>query len=317
MSTEAASIETQPRPAPFSRRAATFMYRRPALVLALLLIPPLMWLGVIYLGSLFALLIQSFFHLDDFTGLVVRDFTLATYAQLFTPSNLDIIIRTTLMAAAVTVVAALMAFPLAFYIVFYASPRMKTVLTLAVVLPLWSSYLVRVYSWKLILAKEGVVHWFFGTVGLEGALDGVLSLPVVSGPSLSVSSIGTFLAFLYVWLPYMILPIIASLERVPQSYIEASNDLGARPSQTLRRVIVPLAFPGIFAGSIFTFSLTLGDFIIPSVLGNSSLYIGQAVLAHQGTAGNVPLAAAFTVVPMVIMAMYLTIAKRVGAFDAL
>jgi putative spermidine/putrescine transport system permease protein len=132
-----------------------------------------------------------------------------------------------------------------------------------------------------------------------------------------VSAIGTFLAFLYVWLPYMILPIVAALERVPQSYIEASNDLGAKPSQTLRRVILPLAFPGVFAGSIFTFSLTLGDFIIPGVLGNSSLYIGQAVLAHQGTAGNVPLAAAFTVVPMVIMAIYLTIAKRVGAFDAL
>jgi putative spermidine/putrescine transport system permease protein len=317
MSAEIASLNASPPRAPLARRAATFLYRKPTLVLALLLFPPLLWLGIIYLGSLFALLIQSFFHLDDFTGLVVRSFTLDTYAQLFTQANLDIILRTTIMALVVTVVAACMAFPLAFYMVFYASPRMKTFLTLAVVLPLWSSYLVRVYSWKLILAKEGVVHWFFGTVGLEGALDGVLGLPVVNGPSLSVSAIGTFLAFLYVWLPYMILPIVAALERVPQSYIEASNDLGAKPSQTLRRVILPLAFPGVFAGSIFTFSLTLGDFIIPGVLGNSSLYIGQAVLAHQGTAGNVPLAAAFTVVPMVIMAIYLTIAKRVGAFDAL
>jgi putative spermidine/putrescine transport system permease protein len=301
----------------FTFHVSRFLYRRPRLVLALLLGPPLLWLGVVYIGSLLALLVQSFFHLDDFSGLVVREFTLATYAQLFTQANLDIIVRTTIMAAVVTVVAACMAFPLAYYIVRYASPRMKTLLTLAVVLPLWSSYLVRVYSWKLILAKEGVVHWSFRTAGLDDALNGVLGLPLVGGPSLSVSAIGTFLAFLYVWLPYMILPIVAALERVPQSYLEASSDLGAKPAQTFRQVTLPLAFPGVFAGSIFTFSLTLGDFIIPGVLGNSSLYVGQAVLAHQGTAGNIPLAAALTVVPMVIMAIYLSIARRVGAFDAL
>jgi putative spermidine/putrescine transport system permease protein len=176
---------------------------------------------------------------------------------------------------------------------------------------------VRVYSWKLILAKEGVLNWLLTRLGLGGPLAALLELPVVGGPSLSVSALGAFLAFSYAWLPYMILPIAAALERVPASLLEASADLGARPRQTLRRVTLPLALPGVAAGSIFTFSLTLGDFVVPGVLGNSSLFIGQAVLAHQGTAGNVPLAAAFTVIPMAIMAVYLVAAKRLGAFEAL
>jgi putative spermidine/putrescine transport system permease protein len=302
---------------PFGRRLAAFIYRRPQLSLALLLAPTLLYLGVVYLGSLLALLVQSFFHLDDFTGQVVRDFTLATYRDLLTPANLDIVTRTGGMAAAVTLTDALLAFPLAYYIARYASPRAKLLLYLAVVMPLWASYLVRVYSWKLILAKEGVLSWFLAQVGLTGALDAMLSLPGIGGPSLSVSPIGTYLAFTYVWLPYMILPIAAALERVPPSLIEASGDLGARGGQSFRYVVLPLAFPGVVAGSIFTFSLTLGDFIVPGALGNSSLVIGQAVLAHQGTSGNIPLAAAFTVVPIVIMAVYLMAAKRLGAFDAL
>jgi putative spermidine/putrescine transport system permease protein len=299
------------------RRLATFLYRRPQLALALLLAAPLLWLGVVYLGSLLALLIQSFYHLDDFTGQVVRQFTLATYRDLLTRVNIDIATRTALMAAIVTVAAAVLAFPLAFYMARYATPRIKAALYLAVIMPLWSSYLVRIYAWKLILAKEGILTWFFERLGLSGLLDGVLSLPGIGGPSLSVSAIGMFLAFLYVWLPYMILPIVAALERVPRSLIEASGDLGARPAATFRNVILPLAFPGVVAGSIFTFSLTLGDFIIPGTFGNSSLFIGQAVLQHQGTAGNIPLAAAFTVVPMAIMAFYLIGARRLGAFDAL
>jgi putative spermidine/putrescine transport system permease protein len=301
----------------FGRRVATFLYRRPWLGLALLLAAPLLWLGVVYLGSLLALLIQSFYHLDDFTGQVVRRFTLATYRDLFTSVNIDIAARTAWMAAIVSLAAALLAFPLALYMARYASPRIKVALYLAVIMPLWSSYLVRIYAWKLILAKEGILTWFFERMGLSGALDAVLSIPGIGGPSLSVSAIGMFLAFLYVWLPYMILPIAAALERVPSSLIEASGDLGARPGATFRHVILPLAFPGVVAGSIFTFSLTLGDFIIPGTFGNSSLFIGQAVLQHQGTAGNVPLAAAFTVVPMVIMAFYLVGARKLGAFDAL
>ena len=184
-------------------------------------------------------------------------------------------------------------------------------------LPLWSSYVVRVYSWKLILAQEGIVSWFARLIHLDSLLSWYLGLPGIGGPSLSVSASGIFLVFVYIWLPYMILPIQTAIERVPRSLIEASRDLGATPSQTLRTVILPLAFPGVVAGSIFTFSLTLGDFIVPTLFGNSSFYIGKAVLTYQGTSGNIPLAAAFTMGPIVIMILYLLIARKLGAFDAL
>ncbi len=300
-----------------TRRLSIYLYRHPALALLLLLAPPLLWLGVIYLGSLFALILQSFFTLDSFTGQVVRKLTLANYRDLFVASNIDIIVRTASMAAAVTVAAAVVAFPISYYMARYATPRVRALLYLGVLLPLWSSYLVRVYSWKLILAREGVLNWTLVQMRLDGVLNWLLSLPVIGGPSLSVSRLGMFVVFLYVWLPYMILPIEAALERVPESLLEASADLGARPRETFRRVVLPLAFPGVVAGSIFTFSLTLGDFVVPYALGNSALFIGQAVLAFQGTAANVPLAAAFTVVPMVIMAVYLTVARKIGAFEAL
>lgn len=299
------------------RPVSTFLYLRPRLTLALLLLPPLVWLGVVYLGSLGTLVIQSFFSLDDFTGQVVRRATLRTWGLLFERSNLDIALRTIGMAVAVTAADALLAFPLALYMARYASRRVRAALVLAVLLPLWSSYLVRVSMWKLILAKEGILSWAVAQAGLAGALDALLALPGIGGPSLSVSSLGMFLAFTYVWLPYMVLPIEAALRRVPESLLEASSDLGARPLQTFRRVTLPLAVPGVVAGSIFTFSLTLGDFVVPSVLGNSSLFIGQAVLAHQGTAGNIPLAAAFTVIPMLVIAAYLVLARRLGAFEAL
>ena len=302
---------------PGRRALATFLYLRPRLTLALLLAPPLLWLGIVYVGSLLSLVIESFFHLDSFTGQIVRQVSLATYRDLLTGANLDIAARTLIMAAAVTLAAAVLAFPLAYYMAWYASPGVRAILTLGVLLPLWSSYLVRVYSFKLILAKEGIIGWCLAQARLTFILDGLLGLPGIGGPSLSVSSIGIFLAFLYVWLPYMILPIEAALERVPQSLLEASSDLGARPAATFLQVTLPLALPGVIAGSIFTFSLTLGDFIVPGTLGNSSLFIGQAVLAHQGTAGNIPLAAAFTVIPMIIMGVYLALARRLGAFDAL
>ena len=186
----------------------------------------------------------------------------------------------------------------------------------SVMMPLWSSYLVRVYSWKLILAREGILSWVVEQLHLTWALEGLLGVPVIGGASLSVSYMGTYIVFIYIWLPFMILPIEAAIERVPQSTIDASADLGARPGQTFRKVILPLVFPGVVAGSIFTFSLTLGDYIIPGIIGSSRMFIGQAVFAHQGTAGNIPLAAAFSVVPIVIMAVYLSVAKRLGAFDA-
>jgi putative spermidine/putrescine transport system permease protein len=298
-------------------RASTYLYRRPRLILALLLGPPLLYMLVVYLGSLSSLLLNSFFYLEEFTGLVVRQFTLRTYAQLFNATNMGIFARTAGMAMAVTIADAIIAFPLAYYIARYASPKSKTYLYIAVTLPLWSSYLVRVYAWKLILAKEGIVSWFFNLFGLQFILDWLLSIPGIGGSSLSLSPIGMFIAFCYIWLPYMIVPIITALERVPKSLLEASSDLGANANQTFRNVLLPLSFPGVVAGSIFTFSLTLGDFIIPQVLGNSRFFIGQAVYSYQGTAGNIPLAAAMTMGPVVIMIAYLLIARRMGAFNAL
>ena len=298
-------------------RLSSFLYLRPRLVLTLLLVPPLLWLGIVYLGSLFALLAQSFFYIDDFSGLTVYEPTLRTYAELFTPANITIILRTVMMAAAVTLVCGTIAFPLAYYMARYAGMKAKAIFYLAVMLPLWSNYLVRVYSWKLILAKEGAISWIFAQLHLSWVLDGILAIPVIGGPSLSSSYLGTGLVFTYIWLPYMILPVEAALERVPRSLLEASADLGARPKATLRKVILPLAVPGIAAGSIFTFSLTLGDYIIPNLVGSSRPFIGQVVYSLQGTAGNLPLAAAFAMVPVLVMAGYITLAKRFGAFDAL
>ena len=298
-------------------RLSTFFYRRPRIVLLLFLLPPLIWFIVVYLGALVAMLVNSFFYLDGFTGKVVHEFTLQTYAKLLDPINLQIFGRTTLMAASVTLTCIIIAFPLSYYIARFASPRMKTFLYLAVTLPLWSSYVVRVYSWELILAKEGIVSWFAQLIHVDKLLAWYLTLPVVGGPSLAVSTTGVFLVFVYIWIPYMIIPIQTALERVPKSLIEASSDLGANSAQTFRNVVLPLAFPGVVAGSIFTFSLTLGDFIVPSLFGNSSYFIGKAVLTYQGTSGNIPLAAAFTMGPIVIMIIYLLIARKLGAFDAL
>jgi putative spermidine/putrescine transport system permease protein len=298
------------------RLTGTF-WRRPQLLLVLLLTPPLLWLGVVYLGSLFALLLQSFYSIDEFSGVVKEEFTLKTYAELFRAQNLDIIIRTVVMAAAVTLACAVLAFPIAYYAARYAKGPWKAAFYLGVMLPLWSSYLVKVYAWKLILAKEGIVTWAAEGTGTGFIINGILSIPGLEGSSLSTSPFGTFLVFVYIWLPYMILPMQAALERVPNSMLEASADLGATRSQTFRTVILPLALPGVIAGSIFTFSLTLGDYIIPQIVGDSARFIGLAVYQLQGTAGNIPLAAAFAVVPILIMLVYLTLAKRAGAFDAL
>jgi putative spermidine/putrescine transport system permease protein len=298
------------------RLTGTF-WRRPNVLLLLLLAAPLLWLAVVYVGSLFALLWQSFYSIDEFSGVVKEEFTLKTYAELFRAQNLDIILRTVAMAAAVTIACTVIAFPIAYYAARYAKGRMKALFYLGVMLPLWSSYLVKVYAWKLILAKEGIITWAAEGTGTSMVLDAVLALPGIGGNSLSTSFIGTFVVFVYIWLPYMILPMQAALERVPVSMLEASADLGASSRQTFRTVILPLALPGVIAGSIFTFSLTLGDYIIPQIIGNSSRFIGLAVYQLQGTAGNIPLAAAFAVVPIVIMLIYLTVARRMGAFDAL
>ena len=299
------------------RRVSDALVARRGLLLMLLLVPPLLWLGIIYLGALIALLAQSLFSIDEYSGAIVYEPGLKTFAELLAPANLDIIVRTLAISAAVTALAAIVAFPVAYYAARYARGKLKALFYVAVMLPLWSSYLVKVYAWKLLLAKEGAVGWLMQAAGLSRALDAWLAAPLVGGPSLSVSYTGMVLTFLYLWTPFMILPLQAALERVPATLIEASDDLGASPAQTFRRVIFPLAAPGLVAGSIFTFSLTLGDYIVPQIVGPSSLILGQAVYAEQGTAGNIPLAAAFCVAPILIMGVFLAVAKRTGALDAL
>ncbi len=298
-------------------RLSDLFWRRPGLLLLVMLAPPVLWLAIVYLGSLFALLLQSFFSIDEFSGMIDRSFTLKTYGELLRPANLDIILRTVVMAALVTLASAVVAFPIAYFAARYARGKWKALFYLGVMLPLWSSYLVKIYAWKLILAKEGILTWLLGKLHLLWLLEAWLALPVVGGSSLSLSATGTFIVFVYVWLPFMILPLQGLAGAVPSNLLEASADLGATPVLTFRKVIFPLALPGVVAGSIFTFSLTLGDYIIPQIIGTSRLFIGQAVYAHQGTAGNIPLAAAFTVVPIVVMGLYLWGARRMGAFDAL
>lgn len=307
-------------PAPrhgLARRLSDLLLARRGLLLAALLVPPLLWFGVIYLGSLFTLLANAFFGLDDFTGQVVREFTLANFRALADPANLDVARRSVTMAIVVTLACVALAFPVAYTMARHARGAHKAALYILVMLPLWSSYLVRLYAWKLLMAKEGAISWTATELHLGWLLDALLSLPAIGGSSLSFSAIGTFVVFVYMWLPFMILPIQAALERIPHSCLEASSDLGASPRTTFWKVVFPLALPGVAAGSIFTFSLTLGDYIIPQVIGDSTLYIGQVVYRQQGVAGNLPFAAAFSLVPIVVIGVYLWIARRMGAFDAL
>ena len=313
------ALPAPPHPPPrgLQRRASDLLYTRRGLLLLALLAPPLLWFGVVYLGALLALLANAFFGLDDFTGLVVRELTLKNFIALAQPANLDAALRSIVMAVAVTAACTLLAFPLAFYMARHARGASKAALYIAVMLPLWSSYLVRLYAWKLLLAKEGAISWLAAQLHASWLLEALLATPAIGGPSLSFSAIGTFIVFVYMWLPFMVLPIMAAIERIPGSLIEASSDLGAAPATTLRRIILPLAMPGVAAGSIFTFSLTLGDYIIPQVIGDSTLYIGQIVYRQQGVAGNLPFAAAFSLVPIAVIGAYLWFAKRQGAFDAL
>jgi putative spermidine/putrescine transport system permease protein len=307
-------LPTKPPP---HHRWARYLYARPRLRLTLLLGIPVLWLVGLYGGSLISLLVQSFYRLNPFSGTLERVFSLDTWSQLFTEANVAVMVRTVSMAAAVTVASVIIAFPLAYYMARYASPNAKALLVLAVLVPLWSSYLVRVYSWKLILAADGIIDWFAQRLGAGALIEALLGAPVIGGPSLSISLFGQWVVFIYIWLPFMILPIHAALERVPRSLLEASADLGAHPRTTFRKVTWPLAIPGVAAGSIFTFSLTLGDYIIPTIIGDSSPFIGLAIYTQQGVAGNLPLAAAFSFVPIAVMAVYLTVARRFGAFEAL
>ncbi|MBL33497.1 MAG: spermidine/putrescine ABC transporter permease [Oceanospirillaceae bacterium] len=298
-------------------RFADVLYRRPNLYLLLLLVPPLLWFGSVYIASLLSLLWQGFYTFDDFTMLVDETLTLSNYAQLFDAANFDIILRTFLMAVSVTLFSALLAFPIAYYMARFDTGRTKAFFYIAVMLPMWTSYIVKAYAWTLLLAKEGVSSWFINLFGLDSVLQFLLSIPGIGGNTLSTSNLGRFLVFTYIWLPFMILPIQAALERLPPSLLQASADLSGTPLKTFRYVIFPLAVPGIAAGSIFTFSLTLGDYIVPQLVGPPGLFLGTMVYVQQGSIGNMPMAAAFTLVPIVLIAVYLSIVKRLGAFDAL
>lgn len=300
-----------------SRRLSNVLYQRRNLTLLLMLTPPLLWFGVVYVGSLLTLLGQSVFTFDDMAMSVVAELTTDNFRNLMVPANLDIVLRTLGMAIAVTLGTALIGFPMAYYMAHYATPAEKGFFFVGVMLPMWASYIVKAYAWTVLLAKGGVMYWTLERLGLLGVLEAVLRLPGIGGDTLATSNIGRFLVFTYIWLPFMILPIQAAIERVPANLLLASADLGARPLQTFRTVLWPLAFPGVVAGSIFTFSLTLGDYIIPQLVGPSGLYIGSMVYTLQGTIGNMPMAAAFTCVPIILITVYLALARRLGAFNAL
>jgi putative spermidine/putrescine transport system permease protein len=299
------------------RALSNLFYQRRTLTLLLILTPPLLWFGVVYVGSLLTLLSQSVFVFDDMSMSVVAEFTTDNFTNLLVPANLDIVLRTLGMAIAVTLGTVLIGCPMAYYMAHHAGPAEKGFFYVGVMLPMWASYIVKAYAWTVLLAQGGVVYWVVNALSLQGALQTVLATPVMGGDTLATSNLGRFLVFTYIWLPFMVLPIQAAIERVPANLLLASGDLGARPWQTFRTVLWPLAFPGVVAGSIFTFSLTLGDYIIPQLVGPSGLYIGNMVYTMQGTIGNIPMAAAFTCVPIVLITIYLAIARRLGAFNAL
>ena len=278
------------------------LHNRPRLQLGLLLSGPLGWLGIAYLGSLAILFVAAFWHLDTFSGEVVKGFSFTNFDTLLHGGVYrTIAARTLAFAAAVTVTDALIAFPIAFFMAKVASSRTRALLVIAVLMPLWSSYLVKVYAWRTILAEEGLLNWVLAPFGLHGPGQG---------------NVATWLVFSYLWLPYMIIPVYAGLERIPDSLLDASGDLGGHPWMTLRRVVLPLALPALVAGSIFTFSLTLGDYITPNLV-SSTQFIGNVVYNNVGVANNLPLAAAFATVPVVIMIIYLLVARRLGAFESL
>jgi putative spermidine/putrescine transport system permease protein len=275
---------------------------RRRLQLGLLLSGPLGWLVVAYLGSLTVLFVAAFWQLDDFSGEIVRQPTFANFRLLWENDVYrTIAMRTIGIAALVTVTDAMLAFPIAFFMAKVATPRVRGLLIVGVLMPLWASYLVKVYAWREILSEDGILNWALSPLGLKGPGFGFVA---------------TWLVFSYLWLPYMILPIYAGLERIPASMLDASGDLGGRPALTFRRVVLPLAFPAVVAGSIFTFSLTLGDYITPQLV-SSTQFIGNVVYANVGVANNLPLAAAFATVPVVVMIFYLLGARRLGAFEAL
>jgi putative spermidine/putrescine transport system permease protein len=289
-------------------RLSAGFWRRPWTKAAALLGPPLAAFLIVYVGALGVLFVSAFWTVDSFTGKVQHVWSLDNFRLIFStadPTYLRIAGRTVGIAAAVTATDAILAFPLGYFMARIARPRARTALFVLVLLPLWSSYLVRIYAWRLILSADGVLNWALGGIGLPHV-------------HLAFTNWAMWIVFSYVWLPFMVLPVYAALERIPDSYLEASGDLGAGGFRTLRSVVLPLALPGVVAGSIFTFSLTLGDYVTPLLVGGAgSSFIGNVVYENIGLNANVPFAAAFAIVPVLIMGVYLTVARRLGAFEAL
>jgi putative spermidine/putrescine transport system permease protein len=282
------------------------LWRRSWLRALAVLLPPTGAFLAVYVAALVALFISAFWTVDSFTGLTIHNWTLDNFRELWHGHTYHVVaLRTILIAAAVTVTDAIIAFPFAYFMARVATPRMRAVLFVLVLLPLWASYLARVYAWQLILSSNGILNWSLHKLGLGSS-------------NLLYTNTAMWIVFSYIWLPFMILPVYAALERIPHSYIEASRDLGGKGARTLRSVILPLALPGVVAGSIFTFSLTLGDYITPVLVGGtSSQFIGNVVYDAVNQSSNLPFAAAFAVVPLAVMGAYLLIARRLGAFDAL
>ena len=286
-------------------RVSAALWRRAWLRAVLTLSPPLAWFGVIYLASLAVMLVTAFWTVNPFTNALVHSWTLSNFQQIFTGTYLTVIGRTVLMAVVVTVTDTILAVPFAYYMARVAAPRTRHLLFTAVLLPLWASYLARVYARIVILQKGGTLSWTFQKLGF-GAVN------------VGYSNTAMWIVFSYIWLPFMIVPVYGALERIPDSLLEASGDLGARSWRTLRSVVLPLALPGVVAGSIFTFSLTLGDFVTPLLVGGAnSNFIGNIIYSNLGTAGNLPFAAALAIVPIVIMIGYLLGARAAGAFESL
>jgi putative spermidine/putrescine transport system permease protein len=299
------AYEAAGRPLSARRRLSAALWRRPWLRAVALLLPPLAWMLVFYLAALAVLFVSAFWSIDSFTGKLTHVWTWANFDTIIhEPTYRKIAFRTIWMAVAVTITDAVIALPFAYFMARLASPRMRTLLFVLVLLPLWSSYLARIYAWRLILNPDGVLNWSLGNLGLPHQ-------------NWAFTNVAMWIVFSYIWLPFMILPVYAALERIPDSYLEASRDLGARSWTTFRRIILPLALPGVVAGSIFTFSLTLGDYITPSLVGNVD-FIGNVIYRNVlGLTNNLPFAAAYATVPLIVMGIYLVLAKRSGAFEAL
>jgi len=307
LAADAGALEAGPPLRRARLRFSGYLWRRPWLKALGLLSLPLAVFLLVYIGALSILFVSSFWTVNSFTAAIEHTWTLANYRLIFSSGQpyLHIAALTLEMAAAVTLTDAVLAFPLAYFMARLASGRTRAILFVMVLLPLWSSYLVRVYAWQTMLAHDGAINWWLNKLGLPDQ-------------NLAYTNWAMWIVFTYVWLPFMVLPVYAALERIPDSYLEASADLGARGFKTLRSVILPLALPGLVAGSIFTFALTLGDYITPLLVGGpSSQFIGNVVYDFVGINANVPFAAAFATIPLLIMGAYLLIARSLGAFEAL